>query len=61
MKPETEMTPRGEQTLIRGVRPVTLMQRLEARMESPLWPRRRQRPLDFGLWDLGARNQLELF
>jgi len=31
---ETEATPEGEQSLIPGVRPVTLKQRLE-----PAWPR----------------------
>ena len=61
MKPDTEMTPLGEQVLIPGVRPVALRDRLQARMEAPLEPRCRQKPLTIGLWDEDARNQLELF
>jgi hypothetical protein len=61
MKPNSEMTPLGEQVLLAGVRPVTLRDRLQARMEAPLQPRCRQRPLAIGLWDDDARNQLELF
>jgi hypothetical protein len=61
MKPSTEMTPQGEQTLIPGVRPVTARDRLQARMDAPLEPRCRQKPLAIGLWDEDARNQLELF
>ena len=61
---ETEATPEGEQTLVPGVRPVTLRDRLEARMEAPMTPRRnpdaRQRPLDIGLFDEAARRQLDL-
>jgi hypothetical protein len=33
---QSEMTPDGEQTLIRGVRPITMRDRLDARMEVPL-------------------------
>ena len=55
------MTPLGEQILIPGVRPVALRDRLQARMEAPLEPRCRQKPLAIGLWDEDARNQLELF
>jgi hypothetical protein len=61
MKPDSEMTPLGEQTLIAGVRPITSRDRLQARMEAPLEPRCRQKPLAIGLWDEDARNQLELF
>jgi hypothetical protein len=61
MNVETEATTQGEQTLMKGVRPVTLKQRLEARKEAPLEPRCAQRPLDFGLFDMSARNQLSLF
>jgi hypothetical protein len=61
MKPETEMTPLGEQVLIVGVRPITERDRLQSRMEAPLEPRCRQKPLNVGLWDEDARNQLELF
>jgi hypothetical protein len=61
MKPASEMTPIGEQTLIAGVKPITARDRLQCRMEAPLQPRCRQRPLTVGLWDEDARNQLELF
>jgi hypothetical protein len=30
-------------------------------MEAPLEPRCRQKPLNVGLWDEDARNQLDLF
>ena len=61
---ETEATDAGEQTLVPGVRPVTLRDRLEDRMAAPMTPRRNpyavQRPLDIGLFDEAARNQLDL-
>ena len=58
---QSEMTPDGEQTLIPGVRPITMRDRLEARMEAPLIPRKPQKPLDIGLFDEISRNQLSLF
>ena len=58
---QSEMTPDGEQTLIPGVRPITMRDRLDARMEAPLVPRKPQKPLDIGLFDEIGRNQLELF
>jgi hypothetical protein len=58
---DTELTPIGEQTLIAGVRPITGRDRLQMRLSAPLQPRCRQRPLNVGLWDEDARNQLELF
>ncbi len=61
MKPDTEMTPIGEQTLMVGVRPITGRDRLRIRLEAPLQPHCRQKPLNVGLWDEDARNQLELF
>lgn len=63
-KPESplaEPTPEGEQMLIPGVAPVTLRQRLETQMAAPLRPKVAQKPLDFGLFDLDARRQLDLF
>ena len=57
----TEPTPEGEQTLVPGVRPISLRQRLEARMASPLVPTKPQKPLNIGLFDEDARNQLDLF
>lgn len=56
-----EMTPDGPQTLIPGVTPITTRDRLEARMDAPLVPRKPQKPLDIGLFDEIGRNQLELF
>lgn len=44
-----------------GDSPVSLRQRLEARMMAPRLPRCRQRPLNVGLWDEDTRNQMELF
>jgi hypothetical protein len=61
MSTDTETTPLGAQTLVPGVSPVTLAGRLQARMAVPLLPRCRQKPLNVGLWDHDARNQMELF
>jgi hypothetical protein len=58
---QSEPTPEGEQTLIPGVRSVTARERIEARMAASLIPRKQQKPLDFGLFDLAARYQLDLF
>jgi hypothetical protein len=57
----TEPTPEGEQILIPGVRAVSLRERLELRMAAPLGPRKPQKPLNVGLFDEDARNQLSLF
>ncbi|TIP10639.1 hypothetical protein [Mesorhizobium sp.] len=58
---QTERTPDGEQALIPGVRPITTRDRLALLMDAPMRPRAAQKPLDIGLFDLGARNQLDLF
>jgi hypothetical protein len=58
---QSEATRDGEQTLILGVRPITTRDRIEARMAAPLMPRKPQKPLDIGLFDMAARNQLSLF
>ena len=57
----SEPTPEGEQTLIPGVRPVSLRDRLLLRLAAPMAPRVPQKPLDIGLFDEDARNQLSLF
>ena len=57
----SEPTPIGEQRLVPGVVPITIRDRLEARMAAPLLPTRPQKPLDLGLFDVAARNQLDLF
>ena len=57
----SEPTPIGEQRLVPGVAPITMRDRLQARMAAPLLPTRPQKSLDLGLFDMAARNQLELF
>lgn len=57
----TEPTPEGEQILMPGVPPVTLRTRLALRMAAPLTPRQAQKPLNIGLFNEDARNQLALF
>lgn len=57
----SEMTPVGEQLLVSGVAPVRLSEQLALRAAAPLFPAKPQKPLDIGLFDLAARNQLELF
>ena len=59
--PLSEQTPDGEHYLIPGVEPVSERQRLEAKMRHAIQPRARQKPLDIGLFDEAARNQMELF
>ena len=63
MKPEleSEQTPIGEQYLVGGVKPVTARDRLEWLMQQPMRPRKIQKPLNIGLFDEDARNQMELF
>ena len=58
---ETETTEQGEQLLVPGICPVTQRERLALLMAAPLAPRREQKPLDIGLFDENARNQLDLF
>ena len=58
---EVEATPIGAQTLVPGVVPITARDRLAARAAAPLEPKKPQRPCDLGLFDLNARNQLDLF
>lgn len=56
-----EPTPIGAQTLVPGVVPITPRDRLTARAAAPLEAKKPQRPCDLGLFDLNARNQLDLF
>ena len=58
---EAEVTPIGVQTLVTGVAPISPAQRLAMLAEAPLQPRRPQRPVDHGLFDVNARNQIEMF
>jgi len=55
----TEQTPEGTQTLVPGVEPVTERQRLEKRMQAP--NQGGTAPCNRGLFDTGARNQLDMF
>jgi hypothetical protein len=57
----SEPTDQGEQVLVPGITPVTLRQRLATLLAAPLAPRKPQRPMNIGLFDEDARNQLDLF
>jgi hypothetical protein len=57
----SEATEAGEQAVVPGVAPISLRERLEHIADAPLQPKKLQWPLDIGLFDLAARNQLELF
>lgn len=59
--PLSETTDIGEQLLIPGVPAVSLRARLQLLMAQPLIPGKPQKPLDIGLFDEAARNQLSLF
>lgn len=58
---DAEATAIGWQSLVPGVTPITAGQRLQARADAPLAPTKPQRPIDHGLFDLAARDQLDLF
>jgi hypothetical protein len=57
----TERTDQGDQVLVPGVAPVTLRDRLERLLGAPLRPSKPQKPINIGLFDDDARNQLDLF
>jgi len=56
-----EPTAIGLQSLVPGVAPISPAQRLALLAAAPLEPAKPQRPCDLGLFDLNARNQLDLF
>ena len=58
---DTEATSLGPQTLVPGVRPVSMKARLEVLAAHPLGCRKLQKPCDIGLFDDVARNQMGLF
>jgi hypothetical protein len=58
---ETEATHLGPQTLVPGVRPVSMKARLEVLAAHPMASERLQKPCDIGLFDNVARNQMDLF
>ncbi len=61
---QCERTEAGEQTLVSGVRPVTLRDQLTVMANRPLQPKRnpnaQQKPCDLGLFDEVSRNQADL-
>ena len=58
---EAEPTAIGAQTLVPGVRPITQRDRLDMLAAAPMLAKKPQRPADSGLFDFGARNQIEMF
>ena len=64
MSRDTEHTEVGEQTLIEGVAPVTLGEKLTARTTHPMLPKRKpnavQKSCDIGLFDEVGRAQIDL-
>lgn len=59
-KPETAETDAGSQTLMRGVAPMTLRDRLAVLAAAPLAPRAAQKRCNTGLFDLESRRQIDL-
>ena len=59
-KPETEETVAGTQTLMHGVAPITLRDRLSVLAAAPMAPRAAQKSCDMGLFDLEFRCQIDL-
>jgi hypothetical protein len=57
----TEPTEAGEQLLAPFGSPVSVRARLDYLIAQPLAPRKPQKPLDVGLFDEAARDQLSLF
>ena len=57
----TEITDQGEQVLAPGIALVSVRDRLERLLASPLRPTKPQKPMNIGLFDEDARNQLDLF
>ena len=64
MSRHSEHTEVGEQTLITGITPVTLGEKLTARTTHPMVPRRNpnavQKSCDIGLFDEVGRAQIDL-
>ena len=61
MQIEYEKTSLGDQGLIPGVKPTRTIDYLNILINRPLCPNVRQKPVNIGLFDETARNQLELF
>ena len=64
MSEKSEITDVGEQTLIIGVAPVSLGEKLTARTHHPMLPKRNpnaiQKSCDIGLFDEVGRAQIDL-
>ena len=58
---ESEWSASGEQTLVPGVRPISLRERLEFKASARLAPKTQQKALNIALFDEDARDQLNLF
>ena len=59
-KPETEQTNVGTQTVMRGVKPIILRDRLACLAAAPMAPTAKQKRCDHGLFDLDQRRQTDL-
>ena len=59
--PTYEQTDQGDQALMPIVKPIKLRERLEAMAGAPMLPTKAQKPLNIGLFDEDAQNQLALF
>ncbi len=61
---QSELTEAGEQTLVSGVRSITLRDQLIVMANRPLQPKRnpnaQQKPCDLGLFDEVSRDQIDL-
>ena len=55
----TEIAPEGEQTVVPGIAPITLADRLALRAAAPMEPTRPQKPCDHGLFDVERRKQID--
>ncbi len=58
---QIDQTPQGAQLLVPGVRPITTRDRLDLLVAAPMRLRTAQKPLDIGLFNEAARNQIHLF
>jgi hypothetical protein len=55
-----QRTPAGWQCLIPGVAPILDADHVKQRASAPLQSSRDQKPCDLGLFDQGARDQIDL-
>jgi hypothetical protein len=58
---ESEVTPIGDQSLVPGITPIRPFDWLTLRAAAPLRSAKPQKSADHGLFDLNARDQLDLF